>query len=174
MHTASLPSSHVPCAEAWAFTSETVLAMLTAASHEPSVEALVYTSSLAAAVPFVNEGHTVVAVDARNDRDVERALAGEGAVDAVRNSCLVKAEEVLWRWVGEFKPGFRVNVVSASDVLGQNFAPLYTADWMNWLWTMYCDGGRAPLQIEGGGDTQARMLTLFFLSLPPHGSAGFD
>jgi hypothetical protein len=74
----------------------------------------------------------------------------------------VKAVEVLWGWVGEFKPGFRVNVVSASNVIGYNFAPLYTADWVNWLWIMYRNGGRAPLEIQGGGVTQARMLIFPF------------
>lgn len=84
--------------------------------------------------------------------------ASESGAEAVRNACLVRAEEVLWEWVNEKKPGFRVNVVSPSNVIGLNFAPLPYAEgpgWLDWVWLMYHNGGRAPLVVEGVGPTQA-------------------
>ncbi|KAH6628045.1 hypothetical protein F5144DRAFT_495075 [Chaetomium tenue] len=146
VHDATPPefSTKTPIAEAWAHTERGVLALLEAAAREPSVEALTYTSALmgeaaAAAVPSVGgEEEEVV-----------------GGAEAVRNSCLVKGEETLWGWVRDKKPRFKVNVVSPANVIGYHFAPLYTQDWMNWVWTMYWNGGRAPLEIQGAGVTQA-------------------
>lgn len=165
------PGTKTPLTEAWAATSRGVLALLEAAAREPSVEALTYTSSLmgetaaaAAAVPFAGgeEGEVV------------------GGPEAVRSSCLVKGEETLWEWVRDKKPRFRVNVVSPANVIGYHLASLYTQDWMNWVWTMYWNGGRAPLEIQGAGATQARKsipLGVSFFPVyppfPPHDSAGF-
>jgi hypothetical protein len=140
----------------WSSTCDTVTAMLEAAQHEPSVEAFVYTSSLVAAVTPVPSQDTFVTEDSCNSTDVITALNYPEHFDAVRNSCLVRAEQALWHWKRQTCPRFKVNVVSASNVIGHKIAPEHTAaDWRNWFWRLYQKGSTGPV-IEGAGPQQAR------------------
>ncbi|KAH6854664.1 hypothetical protein B0I37DRAFT_422347 [Chaetomium sp. MPI-CAGE-AT-0009] len=155
-HAATLPGLDRPAREAWDLTDRAIISVLEAAAHgASSVEAFVYTSSLSATVPFASQADTLVTEDACNTQDLMLQTAGRGNADTLRNSCLVRAEQTLRQWVRETKPRFRVNVVSPSNVIGQNFAPAHTTAWMNWVWEMYYNGGCAPLEIAGAGPTQA-------------------
>ena len=144
--------------EAWRLTCDTVTAMLEAAEREPSVEAFVYTSSLVAAATPVPRVDTFVTEDSCNATDVIMALNYPEHFDTVRNSCLVRAEQALWHWKRQACPRFKINVVSASNVIGHKIAPEHTpADWRNWFWRLYQKGSTGPV-IEGAGPQQARTL----------------
>ncbi|KAK4034050.1 hypothetical protein C8A01DRAFT_19075 [Parachaetomium inaequale] len=141
--------------EVWSLTCDTVTAMLEAAEHEQSVEAFVYTSSLVAAATPVPHTDTFVTEDSCNATDVIMALNNPEHFDTVRNSCLIRAEQALWHWKRQACPRFKINVVSASNVIGHKIAPEHTpADWRNWFWRLYQKGSTGPV-IEGAGPQQS-------------------
>ena len=76
----------------------------------------------------------------------------DGGSHSVYAAAMVAAEHELWSQAQEAEPRFRINIVSHSNLVGQNFASEYTLDWQNWIWELYLYGhvhdptGLGPLQ----------------------------
>ncbi|KAK3298811.1 uncharacterized protein B0H64DRAFT_439251 [Chaetomium fimeti] len=86
VHAATLPGPNKPPTEPRNLTDQAVISMLESAAHEVSVGAFVYTSSLTAMVPFVNEGDTFVAEDmCNNGGRAPLEMGGAGPTQAHRH-----------------------------------------------------------------------------------------
>ncbi|KAL1840809.1 hypothetical protein VTJ49DRAFT_7708 [Mycothermus thermophilus] len=155
VHSPTVPNLDNTLEDVWSLTAASVTCMLEAAEREPAVQAVVYTSSMVAAAPLVTPRDVAVTDDSWNIKDTMRAVTSpRGGDHVVRNSALVRAEQELWEWYEEQRPGFKINVISPSNIIGQVLGAEHTTDWRNWLWRLY-RYGRAGEVIPGAGPTQA-------------------
>jgi len=163
VHSPTVAYLNQPPKEVWAKTAESVLSMLAAAKGEKSVQAFVYTSSIVAVTSLStpSEAPVLVTEDSWNAKDVVLALTGKHNDHVVHDSALVYAEQSLWHWQDKQCPKFKINVISPSNLIGQNFAPHRTSDWQNWLLELYRNG-RATEVITNAGPTQARKFRRSF------------
>lgn len=86
---------------------------LEAASSVPSIKSFVYTSSSSAATsPGAGVGHDV-REDSWNEEAIKKAWSASpdepGHHVVVYSASKAEAEQALWKWVGEWRPNFRVN-----------------------------------------------------------------
>ncbi len=117
------------------------LSVLRAASQEPAVRRVVYTSSAAAAIMPILGAEGPVGRDSWNDVAVQMAWAPP-PYDTTRAmvtymASKVEAEKAVWRFVEEEKPGFVVNVISPATTLGQALHPTHlrgSPGWLHQLW----------------------------------------
>lgn len=157
VHSPTVAYLNQPPKDVWAKTADSVLSMLDAAKGEKSVQAFVYTSSIAAVTSLStpSEAPVLVTEDSWNAKDVVLALTGKHNDHVVHDSALVYTEQSLWHWQDKQCPHFKINVISPSNLIGQNFAPHRTSDWQNWLLELYRNGQAAEV-IPSAGPTQAR------------------
>ena len=121
---------------------DSLVSILETASREPSVKALVYTSSIAAAVnidpgaPAVHAGR-----DSWNTKAVDIAWSSPPHPadygHMVYQASKVQAEQALWAFVEREKPSFTVNVVSPSTVLGQTLHEKHLMSPYPWIKNMF-------------------------------------
>ncbi|KAG7292043.1 hypothetical protein NEMBOFW57_002074 [Staphylotrichum longicolle] len=156
VHSPTVAYLNQPPKDVWAKTADSVLSMLDAAKGEKSVQAFVYTSSIAAVTSLStpSEAPVLVTEDSWNAKDVVLALTGKHNDHVVHDSALVYTEQSLWHWQDKQCPHFKINVISPSNLIGQNFAPHRTLDWQNWLLELYRNG-QATEVIPNAGPTQA-------------------
>jgi nucleoside-diphosphate-sugar epimerase len=130
-----------------------VTALMEAAAREPSVKEFVYTSSfLTAAVPMpALPGTPVTAVkrDTWNDASVQMAWAqaenpSPRAGAFVYTASKVEAEKAVWKFVAEKKPGFAVNTICPSQLLGEPLCKAHVNSGAAWIRQLY-DGETARL-----------------------------
>ncbi|KAK1635456.1 hypothetical protein BDP81DRAFT_461708 [Colletotrichum phormii] len=99
---------------------DSIVSILKAAACEPSVQSIVYTSSIAAAVDLSPGKTTHAGPDAWNDEAVEIAWAPPPhAPDhwhMVYQASKVEAEKAMWAFVKKNNPHYAVNVVSPATV----------------------------------------------------------
>jgi hypothetical protein len=174
VHTPTLPQHfNQPLSDIWTIAADSVRFMLEAAEHEPTVRAFVYTSSIRAAAPLVPQADLRVKEDSWNAKDTILALTARGQCndEVVLSSSLVRAEQAVWQWKSQQRPGtlaFKVNVVSPSNVIGQNFGARHHNHWRNWIWRLY-KTGRSSEAIRGAGPTQARKCFSSLIPVVPIG-----
>jgi nucleoside-diphosphate-sugar epimerase len=116
-------------------------ALLSTAARERSVKEFVFTSSIVAATWPVAGLTTHAGRNTWNEAAVEAAWApppyeaarGMGTYAASK----VASEKEVWRFVDEEKPGYNVNVVCPSGVIGQPFHVKHVDGPGKWVATLY-------------------------------------
>ncbi|KXH60178.1 hypothetical protein CSAL01_01633 [Colletotrichum salicis] len=132
---------------------DSMVSILEAAAREPSVQSIVYTSSIAAAVDLSPGKITHAGSDAWNDEAVEIAWASPPHAPnhwhMVYQASKVEAEKAMSAFVKNNSPHYTVNVVSPATVLGEALCQIHLVSPYPWVKNLY-DGNE-----EVGGLFQA-------------------
>ncbi|KAE9568109.1 Aldehyde reductase 2 [Colletotrichum fructicola] len=107
---------------------DATLSIARSAASTPSLKRFVYTSSSgAAAMPTPNVPYEVNA-DTYNEQAVAIAYSGKGPGGLAGgyiaySAAKTKAEQALWKWYSEAKPGFTLNSIVPNAALGRVLLP---------------------------------------------------
>jgi nucleoside-diphosphate-sugar epimerase len=115
-----------------------VRSIMDAASREPSVREVIFTSSASAASPLGQEiDNGTIGRDSWNDAAVEAAWAPPpyGMSHAMANypASKVAGEKEVWKTVGEMDLHFTVNVVSPAGIVGEPLNGKHIDGQANWI-----------------------------------------
>lgn len=120
---------------------DSVKSILEAAHNEPSVQSVVYTSSIAAAVSLTPGVTAHAGPDSWNEKAVKIAWSPPPHPPDFRHEVYqaskVEAEKALWAFAHEVKPHFTVNVVSPATVLGRGLAKKHLENPYPWVKSLY-------------------------------------
>lgn len=129
------PHSSIPQAVAG------VTSIVKSAVKEPSVQRVVFTGSIMAAILPIASLDTKVGRDTWNEAAVEAAWAPP-PYDASRTLLTyaagkVAAEKEVWKLVEEKQPHFTVNVVCPSGIIGEPLHRKHAESQANWVATLF-------------------------------------
>jgi nucleoside-diphosphate-sugar epimerase len=138
-----------------------VTSILKAATKEPSVQEIVFTSSIMAAILPLAGDDTRVDRDTWNEAAVQAAWAAPPYEPSramfTYAASKVAAEKEIWNFIEENKPHYTVNAICPSGIVGEPLHKKHAETPANWVATLF-KGDKASLDPWPAGKTLSRYI----------------